>query len=48
MKALVAGPIAPDRLAAVMGCDVERAVGLASDMEREGLVITVGLAVRLP
>ena len=48
MKALVAGPIAHDRLATVMGCDTDRAVGLANDMEREGLVTTIGLAVRLP
>lgn len=48
MKALVAGPIAHDRLATVMGCDADRAVGLANDMEREGLVTTIGLAVRLP
>jgi A/G-specific adenine glycosylase len=48
MKALVEGPIAGDRLAAVMRCDADRAVALASDMEREGLVATVGLAIRLP
>lgn len=48
MKALVAGPVAHDQLAAVMACDAYRAVGLASDLEREGLVITVGLAVCIP
>ena len=48
MKALVAGPIAHDQLAAVMGCDADRAVVLARDLEREGLVTTVGLAVRFP
>ena len=48
MKALVAGPIAHDQLPAVMGCNADRAGGLARDLEREGLVTTVGLAVRLP
>ena len=48
MKALVAGPIAHDRLAVVMGCDADRARGLASDLEREGLVTTAGISVRLP
>jgi A/G-specific adenine glycosylase len=48
MKALVAGPVAHDRVAAVMGCDADRAARLTADMRREGLVITDGLAVRLP
>ena len=48
MKALVVGPIAHDQLAAVMGCDADRAGGLASDMEHEGIVTMGGLAVRLP
>jgi A/G-specific adenine glycosylase len=48
MKALVAGPIQVEAAAAVMGCDVDRATRLARDMEREGLVIATGLALRLP
>ena len=48
MKALVAAPVAHDRLAVVMGCDADRAARLAADMHLEGLVITAGLAVELP
>ncbi len=48
MKALLAGPVAVDRLAAVMGCEADRAARLASDLEREGLIIATGIALRLP
>jgi A/G-specific adenine glycosylase len=48
MKALVAGPVASHRLAEVMGCDAVRARRLTCDLEREGLLITVGIALRLP
>ncbi len=48
MKALVAGPVAHDRLAVVMGCDADRASRLAVGMRLEGLVVVAGLAVELP
>lgn len=48
MKALVAGPVAVDRLSAVMRCEAERAERLAADLHGEGLVIATRIAVRLP
>ena len=48
MKALAAGPVATERLAAVMGCDTTRAQRLATDLHREGLVIATRIAVHLP
>ena len=48
MKALVDGPVSMDRLAAVMRCDVERAVRLAGDLQREDLVQQRGQALQLP
>jgi A/G-specific adenine glycosylase len=48
MKALVVGPVSVERVAVVMGCDVDRATRLAEDMEREGLIIAARLALRLP
>jgi hypothetical protein len=48
MEALIAGPVSVERLPVAMGCDVDRATRLAADMEREGLVIATGLALRLP
>jgi A/G-specific adenine glycosylase len=48
MKALVVGPVSVERVAVVMGCDVDRAIRLAADLEREGLVIATSLALRLP
>ena len=48
MKALVAGPIAHDRVSVVMECEPGRAARLAGNLEREGLVVTIGNALRLP
>jgi A/G-specific adenine glycosylase len=48
MKALVAGPVPADRVAAVMGCDIARANRLAAELYREGLVNADGIAIRLP
>ncbi len=48
LEALMHGPVASEQVAAVMGCDASRAARLAGDMEREGLIVTIGLAVQLP
>jgi A/G-specific adenine glycosylase len=48
MKTLVDGPVARERLADVMGCDAGRADHLASALIGEGLVVAVGMALRLP
>jgi A/G-specific adenine glycosylase len=48
MKALVVGPVARDRLAAVMGCDTGRVERLVNDLLREGLIITTRNVVCLP
>ncbi len=48
MKALVAGPVAAERLAAVMGCDAARADRLTKELNSEGLVVATRIAVRLP
>lgn len=48
MKALVAGPVEGERLAAVMACEAGRAARLAADLVDEGLVVRIGLALRLP
>jgi A/G-specific adenine glycosylase len=48
MKALVGGPVSVEQLPVVMGCDADRATRLAGDMEREGLIISARLALRLP
>ena len=48
MKALVVGPVAGERLAAVMACDAARAERLTADLVDEGLVVRSGLALRLP
>jgi A/G-specific adenine glycosylase len=48
MKALVAGPVPVDRVAAVMGCDPVRANRLATELHRDGLVIADCIAIRLP
>ena len=48
MKALVAGPVAGERLAAVMACEAGRAERLTADLVDEGLVVRIGLALRLP
>jgi A/G-specific adenine glycosylase len=48
MKALVAGPVAGERLAAVMACEAGRAERLTADLVDEGLVVRTGIALRLP
>jgi hypothetical protein len=48
MKVLVAGPVAGERLAAVMACEAGRAERLTADLVDEGLVVRTGLALRLP
>ncbi len=48
MKALVAGPVAHDRLAVVMACDGDRAARLVGDLCLEGLVVTAGIALYIP
>ena len=44
----MSGPVTAEQAATVMGCDPSRAARLAGDMEREGLIVTVGLALQLP
>jgi A/G-specific adenine glycosylase len=48
MKSLTAGPVTTGQLPTLMRCDAARACRLTNDLEREGLVVRVGLAVRLP
>lgn len=48
MKALVTGPIRPERFADVMGCDAIRADRLVGNLEQEGLIVRDGLAVKFP
>jgi A/G-specific adenine glycosylase len=48
MKALSVGPLRHRQLPEVMGCDAARAARLAADLVEEGLVVTTGLALRLP
>jgi A/G-specific adenine glycosylase len=48
MKALVAGPVPVDSVAAVMGCEPVRANRLATELHREGLIIADCIAMRLP
>lgn len=48
MKALVARPVSTEGLAEVMGCDADRATRLADDLQREGLLVAMRNAVRLP
>jgi A/G-specific adenine glycosylase len=48
MQALSAGPVERDRLADMMRCDATRAARLADALVGEGLVVDVGLALRLP
>jgi A/G-specific adenine glycosylase len=48
MKALVVGPVAVERVAALMGCDATRAERLTADLRSEGLVVATGDSIRLP
>jgi A/G-specific adenine glycosylase len=48
LEALMSGPVTSDQASAVMRCEPSRAARLASDMEREGLLVTIGLALHLP
>lgn len=48
MKALIEGPVSTEGLAAVMGCESERATRLAGDLQREGLLVATRIAVCLP
>jgi A/G-specific adenine glycosylase len=48
LEALMSGPVTSDQASAVMRCEPSRAARLASDMESEGLVVTIGLALQLP
>ena len=48
MKALVTGLVRIADLSEVMGCDPVRANRLAADLEREGLITSNGIALRLP
>ena len=48
LRALADGPVRPERLAVVMGCDARRAQRLAGDLERDGLVVRRSRALQLP
>ena len=48
MRSLNAGPVTAEQLPVVMRCEPARAGRLTNDLEREGLVVRVGLAVCLP
>jgi A/G-specific adenine glycosylase len=48
MRSLNAGPVTAEQLPVVMRCKATRAGRLTNDLEREGLVVRVGLAVCLP
>jgi A/G-specific adenine glycosylase len=48
MNALIAGPVATERLAAVMGCDTARADRLTTELSGEGLVVATRIAICLP
>ena len=48
MRALIVGPVAGERLADVMACEAGRAERLTADLVDEGLVVRIGLALRLP
>ena len=48
MRSLTAGPVTTEQLPVVMRCEAARAGRLTNDLEREGLVVRVELAVCLP